>query len=651
MKKKLIYTLLFTLGFSTFGNTIPSFALGELPTYTKSFNIINSYGSTTNDNANGLVRTSDEGFIVGATVNRDIKISKYNKNKDIEWEKSLIGSSTDKLGGICQLTTGEYIVVGSTYSKDGDFPGENKSQDGFILKLDASGNVLWNKKLIGSVTDAVEVVKATSDGGFLILGSTYSTDLEEVNNPTLNKKLNFLRKYDKDGNILWTKSDLNPSIVNDMDYNFETGEITVVATDTTTETSYVNKYNSLGELLWTKTNTPMNMKNVKFLPDGNIATMGVDYTDKSGAIIVYDTNGNIKSNKRYRPTGSVGNDGDIYDIIPSDTGYIAVGTGDNNTADTDGFIVELDKSFNQLNNYLWRGNKHDYIKKIISLNNEEMIFVGSSYSTDLGFVNQGLDDGIVVNFKRTANAFKPMARKLQDGKIEIIDNTPEMYKKDIYYRMNYSGENNDGWIKYTEPFLPKYDGSGKLNLELKSVNTYNIESNIELFRTFKGATSIDPIEHPTDTETPIDPIEHPTDTETPIDNLDLDVLFEKADTLKLELSTNEIDFGLVNSLVDSEFTNQVVTKVSSSLPWDMTIQALDDFKGEKNAENIVTADNLEISVDNTEYKALSKEEVTVLENQSDGENIESNLKFRLKANPGLKADKYTIPTKIKVSQK
>lgn len=93
------------------------------------------------------------------------------------WVRTYGGSGEDNANGIAYAADGGFAVVGSTSSNTGDFDGRNKgSDDIFITRFDASGEVLWTRVIGGSKADHGLAIARTTDGGWIITGSTESTD-------------------------------------------------------------------------------------------------------------------------------------------------------------------------------------------------------------------------------------------------------------------------------------------------------------------------------------------------------------------------------------------------------------------------------------------------------------------------------------------
>ncbi|MGB4665366.1 MAG: T9SS type A sorting domain-containing protein [Bacteroidales bacterium] len=145
-------------------------------------------GGTSDDYAYCIQQTSDGGFIVtGETGSNDGDVSGYheggdfwvvklNSSGDIEWQKCLGGTGWDWENSIQQTSDGGFIVAGSTYSNDGDVLGNHGATDYWVVKLNSLGDILWQKCLGGTIDDRACSIQQTSDGGFIVTGFTYSND-------------------------------------------------------------------------------------------------------------------------------------------------------------------------------------------------------------------------------------------------------------------------------------------------------------------------------------------------------------------------------------------------------------------------------------------------------------------------------------------
>ena len=129
---------------------------------------------------NKIVQTSDGGFVtVGVKYNpdngsNDLWISSLNKYSTIQWQR-LIGGKDDEIGySLSPTQDGGFIVVGSGRSDDVDGLKNHGGYDFWVMKLDKNGEVIWKTSLGGDKNDMAYDVKQTPDGGFVVVGETAS---------------------------------------------------------------------------------------------------------------------------------------------------------------------------------------------------------------------------------------------------------------------------------------------------------------------------------------------------------------------------------------------------------------------------------------------------------------------------------------------
>jgi hypothetical protein len=141
------------------------------------------------NSVSSIEQTSDGGYILSVSTlintgnvsgnhgGQDCWIVKLSASGTIQWQKCLGGSATDFTESILQTTDGGYLVLCNTSSNDGDVTGNHGGLlDAWIVKLNASGTILWQKCLGGSSEEEIFSMIPTSDGGYLLSGGTVSND-------------------------------------------------------------------------------------------------------------------------------------------------------------------------------------------------------------------------------------------------------------------------------------------------------------------------------------------------------------------------------------------------------------------------------------------------------------------------------------------
>jgi len=175
-----------------------------------------TYGGTNGDNAWGIAASADGNFFVvgssnstngdvsGNHGNGDAWVLKLSGSGDIIWQKSLGGSSDDRANAVIATSDGGCVLAGYTLSNDGDVHDNHGGLDFWTVRLNSSGSILWQRALGGSNHDLAYAIAATSDGGFVATGYTYSNDGQVTGNHGQNDF--WVVKLTATGNLIWQKT-------------------------------------------------------------------------------------------------------------------------------------------------------------------------------------------------------------------------------------------------------------------------------------------------------------------------------------------------------------------------------------------------------------------------------------------------------------
>jgi len=133
-----------------------------------------TFGGSGIDIGGSVEQTSDGGYIISAmTVSHgagdsDLWLIKTDSSGNEVWDKTFGGPDSDAGVSVEQTSDGGYIIAGTTRSY-----GAGES-DVWLIKTDSSGKEVWNKTFGGSDSDGGNSVQQTSDGGYIICGVTKS---------------------------------------------------------------------------------------------------------------------------------------------------------------------------------------------------------------------------------------------------------------------------------------------------------------------------------------------------------------------------------------------------------------------------------------------------------------------------------------------
>ena len=119
---------------------------------------------------------STDGDISGNHGIWDYWIVKLTSTGNVDWQKSLGGSGWDRAFSVQQATNGGYIIAGESYSNDGDVTGNHGANDYWIVKLTLSGEIEWQRSIGGSSFDWGYCIQQTTNGGYIIAGYSMSDD-------------------------------------------------------------------------------------------------------------------------------------------------------------------------------------------------------------------------------------------------------------------------------------------------------------------------------------------------------------------------------------------------------------------------------------------------------------------------------------------
>ena len=207
-------------------------------------------------------------FPIDTGVNGNVLIGKIDSNRHISWVKVYGGSSADAGTCVCQIQGGGYAVLAGTASNNGDVTGyRGGGGDFWLIRIDGSGNLLWEKTYGSSAQDVPMSIACTPENGFILFGTTNGSDGDVPFHYGDFFSMDWLViKTDSMGNLQWSK-DLGGSgtegngsiLVVDSNYFLVSNSFStdIDCTDTiwhsgvnTGSDYYVLKLDQSGNVLW-----------------------------------------------------------------------------------------------------------------------------------------------------------------------------------------------------------------------------------------------------------------------------------------------------------------------------------------------------------------------------------------------------------------
>ena len=393
-----------------------------------------TFGGTGTDYGNSFIQTTDGGYIfTGNTFSSNGDVTLNNGASDtwvvktdaigtILWQKTYGGSNNDLANSIKQTTDGGYILAGLSNSTNGDVTANYGDNDFWVLKIDSNGTKQWDKSFGGSSNDFAFDIKQTSDGGYIVSGTSSSNDFNSINNHGDYDAL--VVKLDSSGNLSWQKS-YGGSDMDQGGYAEQTSDGGYIMTLFTRSINgnvtnnhggfdaWVVKTDANGNIIWQKTyggTFTDSLNKVQFTPDGGYLFLGAtnsnngDITIAHGNDDIWVVKTDAVGNILWQKTFGGSNADNSTEIKPTNDGYIIGGS----TKSTD-FDVTLNRGLfdywlfkiNNTGDLIWQktfgGSGNDNLTDFILTNDNGFVLLGRSNSSDYDVTsNHGETDFWVV---------------------------------------------------------------------------------------------------------------------------------------------------------------------------------------------------------------------------------------------------------------
>lgn len=180
------------------------------------------YGGTGTDLPNNLLPTPDGGFIITGVSNsaksgnknsdgfglNDFWLVRIDSNGNKLWDRSFGGSATESSPVLLQTPDGGFLVGGQSASGiSGNKTTANfGSTDYWVIKLDGNGDKIWEQDFGGSGQDILSSLQTTSDGGYLLGGTSTSGISGNKTTPAFGPSFYWIVKITSAGEKDWEGS-------------------------------------------------------------------------------------------------------------------------------------------------------------------------------------------------------------------------------------------------------------------------------------------------------------------------------------------------------------------------------------------------------------------------------------------------------------
>ena len=210
-----------------------------------------TYGFSNSETATDIRATSDGGFVLSGSIGKYVTgvvlaaqalVVRLDANGNILWQRNYGGVGGEAFSAIRPTADGGYIVAGYTTSfGSGDL-------DAWVLKLDNAGNVTWQRAYGGTSSDVANVVEPTPDGGYVVAG--YTASYGAVNQDA------WILKLAANGDVVWQKAYGGGGSANSIQPTSDGGHIVAGYTQSYgagIADAWVLKLDAAGDISWQRT--------------------------------------------------------------------------------------------------------------------------------------------------------------------------------------------------------------------------------------------------------------------------------------------------------------------------------------------------------------------------------------------------------------
>lgn len=185
---------------------------------------VQSFGYSGSDVPYSIIQTNDQGYLLsgvldvsasngqgdrltniqGRHAGGDYWIIKLSSSGVKEWSNYYGGTFTDTAYNAIQTNDNGYIIVGSSDSTDVDISNNKGNYDFWIIKISELGSLIWEKSFGGDQVDEARSISQMADGNYLVIGDTRSSNIDvSQNNGAADV---WIIKISPEGSLIWEKT-------------------------------------------------------------------------------------------------------------------------------------------------------------------------------------------------------------------------------------------------------------------------------------------------------------------------------------------------------------------------------------------------------------------------------------------------------------
>ncbi len=301
-----------------------------------------TYGGLGLDNGWSVQQTPDGGFIIAGFTSSfgaggiDVLLIRTDAAGEQLWSQTYGGEGDDYGWALQPAAEGGYIIAGQTNSAGaGDI-------DAYLIRVDEEGHALWTQTYGGSAADRTFTVQQTSDGGFIIAGTTESLGA--------GGRDAYVVKTDANGTLEWEKSfgDVGDDVTHSIDHTQDGGYLLMGYTNSFGARNYdiyLIKLTASGDTEWTQMFGERSEDRIitgEQTADGGYILVGYSRSYGSGSLDAYLVRTDAAGNPLWTKTfGSTGEDTGYTVQQTVDGGYILTGYTQNAANARDVYLIKV----------------------------------------------------------------------------------------------------------------------------------------------------------------------------------------------------------------------------------------------------------------------------------------------------------------------